>query len=185
MRASQAYRLLDAAPAIHSAACDSWNAGTPVDQGLPDDVVAYAVAARRVYSELRRLVGQIAGLLILAQASNRREALDLPALAGANELWQATPELFERLSPPRRLDVHLYRLKSAHALLGDCLSSLRSIALRDGGVDLTDALAKLSQAYSHLQLASEPRVGMSMVDFSAACCNCGQPNSTTNANRGG
>jgi hypothetical protein len=192
MNPSRAYNLLDAVPTIHSATCDSWNAGSQstaanstIDQRLPEEYVAYAVGARRVYSELRRLVGQVAGLLILAQASNRREAFDLPTLAAANELWLSAPEQMARLRAPSRLDANLYHLKSAHRLLGDCLSSLKATRLNDDRIDLTNALADLAKAYSHLQSASEPRVGMTMVDFTSACCNCGQPNPNTNLSVGG
>jgi hypothetical protein len=184
MQPTRPYALLDAVPTIHTADCDSWKAGPNppgahivIDQGLPDEVVGYVIGARRVYYELRRLVGQIAGLLILAQASNRREAFDLPILAAANEVWLSTPEQMERLRAPNRLDAHLDHLKSAHRLLGACLDALKAPRLHDEKIDLTGAVADLSSAYSHLQSASEPRSGMTMVDFSHACCNCGQPTS--------
>ncbi len=181
MPPTHSYALLDAVPTIHSADCDSWKArtnspgaDTVIDQGLPDEVIGYVVGARRVYYELRRLVGQIAGLLILAQASNRREAFDLPLLAAANEVWLSTPEQMEHLRPSNRFDAHLYHLKSAHRLLGVCLDALKVPRLDNQKIDLTVAMADLSSAYSHLQTASEPRIGMTMVDFGQACCNCGQ-----------
>jgi hypothetical protein len=180
------YALLDAVPKIHSAECDGWKerlnstvAQILIDQSVPDEVVGYVIEARRVYYELRRLVGQIAGLLILAQASNRREAFDLPILAAVNEIWLSTPEQMERLRAPNRLDVHLYHLKSAHRLLGACLNALKAPRVDKEKIDLTGAVADLSSAYSHLQSASEPRTGMTMVDFSHACCNCGQSNPTS------
>jgi hypothetical protein len=183
MQPTRSYVLLDAVPTLHTASCDSWKArpkpaspDAAIDQDLPEEVVGYMIGARRVYSELRRLVGQIAGLLILAQASNRREALDLPSLGAANELWLSAPEQMERLRAPRRLDSNLCHLKSAHRLLGACLEYLKAPRLNDEGVDLTNALAELTKAYSHLQSAAEPRAGMTMVDFSHACCNCGQSN---------
>jgi hypothetical protein len=112
--------------------------------------------------------------LILAQASNRKEALDLPILAAAKELWLSVPEQMERLRAPSRLDANLYHLRSAHRLLGSCFDSLGAFRCKDEKLNLTDALADIARAYSHLQSASEPRVGMTMVDFSQACCHCGQ-----------
>ena len=186
MQPTRSYAVLDAIPKIHGAECDGWKArpNSPgaqivIDQSVPDEVVGYVIGARRVYYELRRLVGQIAGLLILAQASNRREAFDLPMLAAANEVWLSTPEQMEGLRAPNGLDAHLYHLKSAHRLLGACLDALTVPRLHDGKIDLTGAVADLSSAYFHLQSASEPRTGMTMVDFSQACCNCGQSNPTS------
>jgi hypothetical protein len=84
------------------------------------------------------------------------------------------PEQMERLRAPGRLDANLHHLRSAHRLLGSCFDSLRAFRCKAEKLDLTDALADIARAYSHLQSASEPRVGMTMVDFSQACCRCGQ-----------
>jgi hypothetical protein len=183
MQPPRSQSMLDAVSAIHSADCQTWGEGShsltqdaAIGQKLPDEVVAYAMGARRVYSDLRRLVGQMAGLLILAQASDRRDAFDLPTHAAANELWRSVPERLENLRVPRRLDVNLYHLQSAHKLLGICLAALRAPRLTDSRLDLTAAMADLARAYTHLQSASEPRVGMTMVEFSHACCNCGRTN---------
>jgi hypothetical protein len=128
MQPTRSYALLDAVPTLHSADCDSpkpntGSAGVAIDRGLPDEIASYLIGARRVYSDLRRLVGQIAGLLILAQASNRKEALDLPILAAAKELWLSVPEQMELLRAPSRLDANLSHLRSAHRLLGSCFDS--------------------------------------------------------------
>jgi len=186
MQPARSYALLDAVPTLHSADCDSRNpntasAGFAIDAGLPDEIAGYVIGARRVYSDLRRLVGQIAGLLILAQASNRKEALDLPMLAAARELWLTVPEQMERVRAPVRFGAHLSHLRSAHRLLGSCFDSLRTVRSKDEKPDLTEALADIARAYSHLQSASEPRAGMTMVDFSHACCHCGQV--TTHENK--
>jgi hypothetical protein len=179
MRPTRSYALLDAVPTLHSADCDSRNpntasAGFAIDQGLPDEIAVYVIGAKRVYSDLRRLVGQVAGLLILAQASNRKEALDLPILAAARELWLSVPEQMERLRAPVRFGAHLSHLRSAHRRLGSCFDSLGAFRCNDEKLNLADALADIASAYSHLQSASEPRAGMTMVDFSHACCHCGQ-----------
>ncbi|MDQ0467890.1 hypothetical protein [Labrys wisconsinensis] len=177
MTASRSWSLLDAAAEVHRPGCPSLSgfAATPADampDGAPDAVVAYGLEARRVYSDLRRLIGQTAGLLILAQASRRREALDLPTLAGAQELWGEVAERLGGLSAPQRLDPNLRHLIAAHRLAGSCLTALRAPVLADGAPDLTVALGNLTAAYRHLQAASEERLGMTMVDFRHSCCNC-------------
>jgi hypothetical protein len=181
MHPTRSYAPPDVVPTLHSADCDSRkadlntaSAGIAIDRALPDEIASYVIGARPVYSDLRRLLGQIAGLLILAQASNRKEALDLPMLAAAKELWLSVPERMEGLRAPSRLDAHLYHLKSAHRLLGSCFDSLAAFRCKDEKLNLTDALADIARAYAHLQSASEPRAGMTMVDFRQACCHSGQ-----------
>jgi hypothetical protein len=181
MQRTRSYALLDVVPTLHTAACDgpktdpnTASAAVVIDRALPDEIAGYVIGTRPVYSDLRRLLGQIAGLLILAQASNRKEALDLPMLAAAKELWLSVPERMERLRAPSRLDAHLYHLKSAHRLLGSCFDSLGAFRYEDEKLSLNDALADITTAYAHLQSASEPRAGMTMVDFSQACCHSGQ-----------
>jgi hypothetical protein len=141
-------------------------------EGVADEVIAYAIQARTIYSDLRRLIGQTAGLLILAQASNKREALDLAALPGALELWNEISERLGRLSAPRRVEAHLQNLQASFRLTGSCLSSLRVRRSVEGRVDLTEPLGNLSVAYKHLQACSDDRFGMTMVDFRQSCCNC-------------
>jgi hypothetical protein len=172
--------LLDAASHVHRPECASLAANPPaipdvdrVPEDASDEVIAYGLQARRIYADLKRVIGQTAGLLILAQASGRREAFDLPSLANAQDLWLETRDRLGSLSAPTRLDPNLRRMVAAHRLVGACLTSLHAPRLADGAPDLTVALDNLSAAYKHLQAASEDRFGMTMVDFRHSCCNCG------------
>jgi hypothetical protein len=175
---SRRFSLIDAAAPIHSADCASWGAApeTRMDlaAGANDEVVGYAAEAGRVYADLRRLIGQVSGLLILAQASGRREAFELPLAAAARELRREIPDRMKPILPPRGLDLHFYRLHSAHGLIGECLDTLNGVGAVERGLDLTAALRKVAAAYRQLQSASEPALGMNMVDFSQACCSCGR-----------
>lgn len=173
------WSLLDAAAGPHHPDCSRLAAiplaSEPIvslPEGVADEVIAYGIQARPIYSDLRRLIGQTAGLLILAQASNKWEALDLPALPGALELWNEISEPLGRLPAPRRVQAHLQNLQASYRLTGSCLSSLRFRRSIEGRVDLTEALGSLSAAYKHLQASSEDRFGMTMVDFRHSCCNC-------------
>jgi hypothetical protein len=173
--------ILDNADRIHLSSCASWGETVSYDEpadleatDLSAEVISYGLEARRVYSDLRRLVGQVAGLLVLVQASQRREALDLPILAGAKELWVEIPNRLKALRAPGALNVNFYHLKSSYELIGTCISALSNIANVDGTPDLSIALGNLATAYRHLQSASSDRLGMTMVDFRQSCCNCGQ-----------
>jgi hypothetical protein len=173
------WSLLDAAVQPHHPDCTSLAAiplvsepTASLPEGVADEVIAYGIQARTIYSDLRRLIGQTAGLLILAQASNKWEALDLAALPGALELWNEISERLGRLSAPRRVEAHLHNLQASYRLTGSCLSSLRVRRSVEGQVDLTEALGNLSAAYKNLQACSDDRFGMTMVDFRQSCCNC-------------
>ena len=77
--------MLDRAALVHR-----WDCPAVAEPALPEPDVAEidaaaAAALRRPYDGLRRLIGQAAGLLVLAQASQRREIVDLPAVAVARE----------------------------------------------------------------------------------------------------
>lgn len=172
--------ILETADRIHTSSCASWGVPAPQDEAvhletsdLNAEVISYGLAARRVYSDLRRLVGQVAGLLVLVQASQKRQALDLPILTGAQALWLEIPDRLKVLRVPGTLDSNFYHLKSSYELIGGCISALSNLANIEGAPDLTIALGNLALAYRHLQSASSDRLGMTMVDFRQSCCNCG------------
>lgn len=170
--------MLDWAAQIHGPDCAGFGparevAALSLPEGVADEVVAYGLEARQVYNCLKRLIGQVAGLMILLQASGRREVLDLPSIASAAELFDELRERLSKLRTTSRLDVHLQQLISAHRLVGTCLAVLREQQAAKSTPDLAEPLGNLSAAYRHLQSASEDRFGMTMVDFRHSCCNCG------------
>jgi hypothetical protein len=176
----QRWSLLDQATAVHRIGCEAL-AGPAVEQGLEVDaehteeaVMRYGLAARSIYSDLRRLVGQLGGLLILAQASKRRDVLDLPSLSHAEDLSRDVAERMGRLHAPGRLGPHRDRLAEAARLASHCLGALRDLrADAKGEPELDEAGQGLARAYRLLQSTSDSRFGMMMVDFRHACCSCG------------
>ena len=93
--------MLDRAALVHR-----WDCPAVAEPALPEPDVAEIDAAaaatlRRPYDALRRLIGQAAGLLVLAQASQRREIVDLPAVAVAREQWREVTATLADLSAPR------------------------------------------------------------------------------------
>jgi len=170
--------MVDQAAQIHRPDCASFGPTpaipiAPLPEGVDDGVIAYGLQARPIYSALKRVIGQVAGLLILLEASGRREALDLPSLASVEETWNDLSDSLAALRSPARLDRHQQQLMSARRLLGTCLAALRQQQDAVGRPDMTIALGNLAAAYRHLQSASEDRFGMTMVDFRHSCCNCG------------
>lgn len=145
------------------------------DPAADEVVVRYVVACRPIYDGLRRLIGQVAGLLVLAEAGGRRDVLDLPDIPAARERWAEVEQRLRALQAPSGLEGHLDRLATAHATLGEVLDDFGLARLqRDWQRHLDRAGDRIKHAYAWLQAASEPRAGMTPVDFNHACCSCAQ-----------
>lgn len=177
---SRALSLLDQASTVHQWHCESL--GIPVedepaeiDPSKTDEaVMCYGLGARAVYGDLKRVVAQAGGLLILAQASTRRDAFDLPSLNHAEELCRTARDRLASLSAPGRLASHHDRLTETAQLATACLQQIRLARLdANREPDLRVASSLLSRAYAILQSTSDSRFGMMMVDFRHACCSCG------------
>ncbi|MCF4127676.1 hypothetical protein [Methylobacterium sp. SyP6R] len=176
---STRWSIIDSATAVHRVECQSLAQDAddgPADaalNGLDDQVVGYGLEARRAYDELKRTIGQVAGLLILAQAGGRRDAFDLPALRRAEAVQEEALDRVRRLAAPARLAAHRQRMLQAAELAGRALRALGDVAIVAGEIDLTQASNDLTRAYAVLQSTSESVFGMTMVDFRHACCTCG------------
>ncbi|TIR26317.1 MAG: hypothetical protein E5X34_05560 [Mesorhizobium sp.] len=145
------------------------------DPAADEAVVRYVIATRPIYDGLRRLIGQIAGLLVLAEAGGRRDVLDLPDIPAARERWAEVEQRLGALQAPSGLEGHRARLAAAHATLGEVLDDFGLTRLqRDWQQHLDRAGDRIKRAYAWLQAASEPRAGMTPVDFNHACCSCAQ-----------
>jgi hypothetical protein len=170
--ASSGRDMLDRAAVVHRWDCPAVAAEPSLpepDGGDIDD--AAAVVLRRPYDALRRLIGQAAGLLVLAQTSRRREIVDLPAVAVAREQWREITATLADLSAPRGCERQLEHLIRAARLIGACLDALEASSAKEK-VDASLALDRVAAAYRLVQLCSSDKLGMTMVDFRQSCCNC-------------
>ena len=163
--------MLDRAALVHR-----WDCPAVAEPALPEPDVAEVDAAaaatlRRPYDALRRLIGQAAGLLVLAQTSQRREIVDLPAVAVAREQWREVTATLGDLSAPRGCERQLDNLTRAARLVGACLDALEASATKEK-VDVSLALDRIAAAYRLVQLCSIDKLGLAMVDFRQSCCNC-------------
>jgi len=163
--------MLDRAALVHR-----WDCPAVAEPSFPEpDVAAVDAAAaatlRRPYDALRRLIGQAAGLLVLAQASQRREIVDLPAVAVAREQWHEVTATLADLSAPRGCERQVQNLIRAARLVGACLDALEASATQET-VDVSLALDRIAAAYRLVQLCSIDKLGLSMIDFRQSCCNC-------------
>jgi len=138
---------------------------------VADADMAAAAALRRPYDGLRRLIGQAAGLLLLAEASRRREIADLPAVAVAREQWKDVTAELASLNAPRGCERHVEYLVQAARLIGACLDALEAAAALEV-LDVSLALDRVAAAYRLVQRCSIDKLGLTMVDFRQSCCNC-------------
>ena len=163
--------MLDRAALVHR-----WDCPAIAEPALPDPEIAEvdaaaAAALRRPYDALRRLIGQAAGLLVLAQASQRREVVDLPAVAVAREQWREVTSTLADLSAPRGCERQVENLIRAARLVGACLDALEASAAQKT-LEVSLALERIAAAYRLVQDSSSDKLGMTMVDFRQSCCNC-------------
>jgi hypothetical protein len=163
--------MLDRAALVHRWDCPAVAEPALPEPGVAEVDAAAAAALRRPYDALRRLIGQAAGLLVLAQTSQRREILDLPAVAVAREQWREVTAALGDLSAPRSCERQVENLIRAARLVGACLDALEASATREK-VDASLALDRVAAAYRLVQNSSSDKLGMTMVDFRQSCCNC-------------
>ncbi|MEJ8569962.1 hypothetical protein [Microbaculum marinum] len=171
------------AGAIHGADCSIWD--LPADaapdaligEGIDrDEVIAYLGAARPVYDAFKRVLGQFAGLLLLSQADSRSVVdLDLPMHTSARDQLLEATERLRAVPATAAVERHRDALLAIAGLLRSGLEKLEKdlSSPRRAEAEFEAMSALLHEAQRRLLAASEPRAGMTPVDFSHACCSCG------------
>jgi hypothetical protein len=168
---------------IHRADCDIWD--TPADampealiaSGIEDeDVVRYCAAARPVYDAYKRVLGQLSGVLLLAQTGADDPAWRDRILDAAGEqLAEARERLGALRSTPPVARHHDLLAGLAEQLAALHARLRRAVLLVGADRDWDRLVSELYATHRRLLAASEPRAGMTPVDFSHACCSCGAP----------
>lgn len=171
--------LFDRLVTVHRADCTALaNAPAPGAMGdpvsIPDSAVAdYGLIARPIYEDLRRVVGQIAGLLILARLTKRSDVLEIAEFAACRERCAHARDLLGALEEKSAGNRHWIALSTCQIL---CEMILRAFPDwkkgfdRDAEFDLMQE--RLEAAYKALSASSSAGGGMTMVDFGYACCSC-------------
>ena len=139
-----------------------------------DAVANYAAACRPIYEDLRRIIGQVSGLLILAQLTAQRQLLDLPEYKACEERAISARVRLDALVAVGGTAGHRTQLESALGFATDAISTLA--ATRPDTADQSYELAgrQVKRAYAHLRATSAAKAGLEMVDLSHACGCCGQ-----------
>ncbi len=180
-------KLLDRFITLHRPDCEAIR---PEAMALPaDDLPPLCeeddARLRRPFDELKRLIGQVAGLLLLAEVSTRREIVEAPTLLTAVEKLREVSAAIEEVKPKLRNPAAVAAFPGIAEYIGQAITALRSAADAPATLEIGPALMRIKTAYGLLQRMAEPGRGRSMVDFSQACCSCnGAQGPITKMNRG-
>jgi hypothetical protein len=139
----------------------------PVDEAL----VAEQLALAPLFDRLSRILGQVAGLLLLSGAGLDAERLSSHLAAVKDQLAEAR-EALTGLRTPRRLPISF---KAAGNALSAMEEFTRRLAKRPGGTlgddaEFKTALDRMAAIRAQLLTASAPSLGIGLVDFASACC---------------
>ncbi|MCB1488364.1 MAG: hypothetical protein KDJ88_13025 [Bauldia sp.] len=149
-------------------------AGPVIHASVEDEsLIAYAMAADPVFTNMRALIGQLSGILILAQTRRCRDVGDLPDIAVARERWGEVVEHLGKVTAPQGKEADLGRLREAVAQVERAISVMTEMRPRDTDESVARASSHLKRAYRLMQQACDHRLGLAMVDQSGACCSCG------------
>lgn len=171
---------------IHATDCTTWEIPDPDPELIlaafdDEAVAAYAVRIRPVYERFKRIIGQLSGLLILAQTAPARADRDQPMVTSAREQLAEAAESRRESCPPVPARRHAAAMARIEEQLEAVLGALdRRIDLASPeSADLEQAMRRLFTAHGLLLAVSDDRADMTPVDFSHACCSCGAGGSAT------
>lgn len=149
--------------------------GSPADvtQVNDDELVAYGLVAEPVFTGMRALIGQLAGILLLAQGRRWRDVPDQPDLAAARERRKEVADHLLAIAAPEERQADLRSLHEAMACVDKAIAAIDE--MRPSQIDEVVAAASthLKAAYRLMQSACDHRIGLAMVDTSGSCCSCG------------
>jgi len=144
----------------------------PVVDCTDERLVAYALAVEAIFGELRAIIGQLSGTLILLQARRAGDLTDLPAIA--RERRDSAVERIAHLNPPGRRLADRGKLHQAVAHIDAAIVEMRRMTREHSAELIASASARLAAAYRLMQDICDHRIGLTMVDTSNACCTCGK-----------
>lgn len=180
MRPGRISDLVDRSFAVHALGCDlldlpaaptDWLTDIITDR---DELIRYAQALRPGYDRLGRIIGQLAGLFILARLGSRFEA-DWPAVASVVEQSRHAEAVLHAVQAPAvAARHHAYVLQALRKVMGVVRGLDALLPSTQPLCELLDGWTReLQLAGAMLRGAAAESLGLMPVDFSQACCNCG------------
>ena len=186
MKLAQVDDFADSIPVLHEQACElfelpmaptDWLADIGTDN---DDLIRYVEKLRPCYDRLGRIIGQLAGLFVLARFGGRFET-DWTAVTRVLEQTSQTEADMRAVWVPKIAQQHYAYLllafsKTAAVTRGFNADLRRSNVLNE---QLDSWTRELKLAGAMLSRAAAEKLGLLPVDFSQACCNCVASNHQT------
>jgi hypothetical protein len=125
---------------------------------IDDQTIAYILATRTYFEDLKRVAAQLAGSLVLAAAGSKSPA----PLQSTGQLYKSAADGLKSVRVTTRAQRHHESLQAALVKLGDALAFAQE--------SLGDPLIPLESAYADLRSASRSLPGFEMVSFENCCC---------------
>jgi hypothetical protein len=179
MRPSRLYELANPPFVIHKVECEWAELPPPLDLavGTPfdrDDLLAYAQALRPAYDRLGRVIGQLAGLFILARLGSCLEA-DWPTVELVRDQAHLTATELHAIKPPSLASQHHKALLVAMRQTAEVVDAFGKRLPRSEGLgeQLDHWTRQLQVVGRTLSGCAVEALGLMPLDFSQACCNCG------------
>ena len=144
----------------------------PVVDCADERLVAYALAVEAIFGELRAIIGQLSGTLILLQARHAPDLADLPSIV--SERRDRAVERINHLNPPESWVRDRSRLDQAIAHIDAAIVAMQRTCRERSAERMVGVSARLTAAYRLMQDICDHRIGLTMVDTSNACCTCGK-----------
>ena len=179
MRLSRVQDLADQGVALHRLDCELFELPAPPLDWLAgittrrDELIRYALELRPSYDRIGRIIGQLAGLFILARLGGRFEA-DWTPVTRVVEQTLATETALQAVHRPASAERHhaylvqaLARTAAVTQDLNACRSQPQQLQ-----VQLDGWTRQLKLAAAMLSGAAVEQLGLMPVDFSQACCSC-------------
>jgi hypothetical protein len=152
---------------------------------IDDQTAAYVIDSRKHFEDLRQVIAQLAGLLVLAAAGANDAAPDHPLLATAEQLFDDAVDGIRHARVSVRARQHHHGLLAAIAAVRQALDAAHTqLGRQSAHVDLDPILTPLRAGYAHLQRAADALPGFDMIAFDRGCCARSESSVSRSTDRG-
>lgn len=143
--------------------------GATLPDGLDDRTLAYIEDARLAFDQIRKINGQLAGLLVLA-ATGGRSAQDHPMFALILSGHDEMRDHLGKLRPTMAAEHHHRHLCRAARALSLAVTAARKVLHRRDETSLDAITEPLRRANQELHWATAALPGFAVVDLRQSCC---------------
>jgi hypothetical protein len=130
--------------------------------------IAAELTVKPLFDRLSALLGQIAGILLLAGAGSDPESERLHVLA-LRAQFSAAVDAVQTATPPPGLGASYEAAQRALPIMGEILADLENPLAVDEGA-LRRHIGRVLEVRRLLLAGSVPRLGLGPVDLAGACC---------------